>query len=141
MIGSMDAHFTEFGKRLQPHSESVLVYVPSVEPSLNAKAVLSKNIRALMKARYEGENISQFAKDTGIGLATVARIKEAKTSVGLDVIERIADKFDLQPWQLLVPNFDPANPPVLARGGLSEEQWSKVVIAAQTIAQYGPHLR
>lgn len=34
-------------------------------------------------------------------------------SPSLDAIAAVAAKFDLMPWQLLVPGFDPGNPPAL----------------------------
>ncbi len=79
----------------------------------NSNAALWKSVRAIMVQRYGDENIARFAKDTGIGLATVGRIKEQKTSVGLAVMDKIASRFNVSSWQLLVPGFDPKNPPTL----------------------------
>ena len=75
--------------------------------------VLWQNCQALMVSRYGKENLTQFAKDTKIGPGSASRIKARKTSVGLDVLSKIADSFDLQPWHLLMPNLDPSNPPVV----------------------------
>lgn len=33
---------------------------------------------------------------------------------GLDALAALAAVYDLMPWQLLVPGFDPANPPYIA---------------------------
>lgn len=72
------------------------------------------NVRTLMLQRYGEENINRLARDAKIGPATVQRIKDAETSVGLEVIEKIAKVFKLEPWQLLAP-------------GMSDEKFLDVV--------------
>lgn len=64
-------------------------------------------------------NLNWFARECKIGPASATRIKEAKTSVGLAVLSRIAARFELQPWHLLLPDLDPGNPPV---GFLSDRE-------------------
>lgn len=72
----------------------------------DSKAVLWHNVSALMKAKYGKENLTKMAADAAIGPGTAARIKEQKTSVGLDVIDTLAQLFKVEPWQLLVPQLD-----------------------------------
>lgn len=69
------------------------------------KAVLWENVRALMAAKYGQENINRLARDAKVGPATVQRIKDASTSVGVDVLEKIARVFKIEPWQLLAPGM------------------------------------
>lgn len=70
------------------------------------KQTLWNNIATLMRERYGGkENLTRMATECGIGAATVARLKEGSTSVGLDLIEQIANCFGVKPWQLLVPDI------------------------------------
>ena len=85
-----------------------------------AKAVLWQNVKALMDARYGKENLTRLAADAKIGPGTATRIKEQKTSVGLDVLEQIAKAFGVEPWQLLVPGMDATNPPVLRHANSAE---------------------
>lgn len=66
-----------------------------------------------MKTHYGGENLTRLAKDCGIGPGTASRMKEAKTSVGVEILDKIAKHFHLQAWELLVPTFDPSNRPAL----------------------------
>lgn len=80
---------------------------------IDSRAVLWASVRALMIREHGKENINQFHKRTGVPLGTLGRIKEQNTGVGLEVIDRIAGTFGLAGWQLLVPGFDPAAPPVL----------------------------
>lgn len=67
-----------------------------------------------MQKHYGREMLGRFAKDCGIGPATMTRIKAQDTSVGVDILDSIAKHFNLQPWELLVPTFDPGNRPTLA---------------------------
>jgi hypothetical protein len=80
---------------------------------VDSKRVLWKSVSALMLKHYGGENLSRLARDCKIGPGTVSRMKEAETSVGLEIIDKIAKHFQLQSWELLVPTFDPANRPTL----------------------------
>ena len=63
------------------------------------------NVQALMVAKYGAENLTRLAFDAGVGLGTATRIKQASTSVGLDVIAKIATVFGVAPWQLLAPGL------------------------------------
>lgn len=87
-----------------------------------SKNVLWANVQALMRKHYGQDNLSQLARDCDIGLGTTTRIKQQKTSVGLDIVERIAERFGVQPWQLLVPGFDPDSPPTLLPVSSQERQ-------------------
>lgn len=71
----------------------------------DSKAVLWANVSALMTRDFGGENLTRLARDAGFGNATSTRLKECKTSVGVDVIERLAKLFDVEPWQLLTPDL------------------------------------
>jgi hypothetical protein len=97
---------------------------------VDSKAVLWKSVSALMKKHYGKENLTQLAKDCKFGPGTSSRLKEQKTSVGLDVVDKIAEHFHVQSWQLLVQGFDPESHPTLQP--LSErerqlyERWKEV---------------
>jgi len=78
--------------------------------SKTAKQVLWTNISALMLREFGKENLTALAKKAKIGPGTATRIKEQSTSVGLEVLEQIARAFGVQPWHLLLPDFDASNP-------------------------------
>jgi len=102
---------------------------------INTKATLWENVHALMVKHWGKENQSRLAEVAGVGLGTIARIKQKQTSVGLDVIERIAEHFHIAPWQLLVPGMDPKNPPTLQPVNEKERQlYEKIMNAAREIA-------
>lgn len=88
----------------------------------NLKQLLWESVAELMKWRYGRENLTKLADDCGIGPGTASRIKERQTEVRLETIEAIAKKFGFEAWQLLVPGFDPKNPPQLAGSDLPEDQ-------------------
>jgi transcriptional regulator with XRE-family HTH domain len=70
-------------------------------------------VHALMLKHYGKENLTRLARECKIGPGTASRLKEGETSVGLETIDKIARHFNVQAWELLVPNFDPANRPTL----------------------------
>lgn len=70
------------------------------------KATLWENVRALMVLKYGKENLNALARDAKIGPGSATRIKEAKTSVGVDIVEKVAEAFKVEPWQLLAPGMD-----------------------------------
>lgn len=70
------------------------------------KQILWANVRALMVLKYGKENINRLAADAKIGIGSVQRIKEAQTSVGIDIVESVANSFKVEPWQLVAPGMD-----------------------------------
>lgn len=74
-----------------------------------AKSTLWPRIQALMVQRWGGENQNRLAREAKVGVATIARIKGTDTSIGLDVLEKIAEALGVQSWQLLCPNCDNLN--------------------------------
>lgn len=80
---------------------------------IDTRPILWANLSALMISRWGKENLSRLGKEAGIGLASCDRIKKQTTSLGLDLVESVASVFDLQAWQVLTPDLDPSDPPVL----------------------------
>ena len=103
---------------------------------IDSNATLWQNVQALMVKHYGKENLSRLALDCSIGLGTAGRIKEQKTSVGIGVMDKIAAHFNLAAWQLLVPGFNPSEPPVLQPVSQTEQRlWRAVMSVAEEIAQ------
>lgn len=80
---------------------------------IETKTVLAENLNRLMACNLSLSSNPKLAKRSGVGLGTVARVRNADVSVNLDTLSSISTCFDLQPWQLLVPGLDPLHPPVL----------------------------
>ena len=102
---------------------------------IDTNAALWVNIQALMLHSWGKENVQRLARECKVGPATIMRIKEQKTSVGLEVIEKVAEHFHLAPWQLLVPGMDPSNPPTLKPVTAFERKlYEKVMSVTKEIA-------
>lgn len=83
-----------------------------------------------MSHRWGGENLSRLAREAAIGPGSCSRIKAQQTSVGLEIIDKIARLFSLETWQLFVPGFDAKNPPVLAPMSESERAFYLRMLSA-----------
>lgn len=81
--------------------------------TIDTKPILWQNVAALMRHHWGRENLTRLASEAKIGPGTATRIKEQKTSIGINVLESVANVFELQAWHLLTPNLDPTNPPVI----------------------------
>lgn len=77
----------------------------------NPRAVLASNLKALMA--HGDTNQSQLGKRADIAQSTIGRILREKHAPDLDTLHALGQAFGLTPWQLLVPNLDPSNPPAL----------------------------
>lgn len=75
----------------------------------DTKKLLWDNVRARMMTLWGEENLTRLCRDAKIGPGTASRIKEMSTSVGIDVLEKIAIPLKSSPWQLISPNME--NPP------------------------------
>lgn len=104
-------------KATLPHAEYRRAYHPRMADK-PIKTVLWENVRALMLKHYEEENINRLARDAKVGPATVQRIKDGNTSIGIDVLEKLAKTFGVKPWQLIAP-------------GLSDEKFLDILRAWQ----------
>lgn len=61
-----------------------------------------------MLSRWGQENQNKLARDAKVGVATIARMKSADTSIGVDVLEKVAGALGVEAWQLICPT-DPGD--------------------------------
>lgn len=80
-----------------------------------SRAVLAANINKLMQKHPALSTNVKLAAEAGLGLGTVARIRNASTAATLDTIDVLARVFGLEPWQMLVKDLDPKRLEVYAR--------------------------
>jgi hypothetical protein len=106
------------------------MYRPTVS-TLDTRRVLWANVSALMTCHWGAENLGRLATSAGIGPATCTRLKKQETSVGVEIVDRIAEVFGLDTWQLLVPNLDPKNPPLLVLTAAERSFYRQVMSAAK----------
>ena len=74
------------------------------------RKVLSDNLRRLIGDRSQ----SEWAAAHGIDKKPIQRALAGQHAATIDTIEAIAKAAGILPWQLLVPDLDPSNPPVVA---------------------------
>ena len=122
----------------QPHSEALEdppligdVY-PSPMSTIDSRRVLWASVSALMNHHWGKENLTRLAREAKIGPASCVRLKSQETSLGLELIDKVAEVFGVETWQLFVPGFDPASPPVLLPVSPGErELYARLLLAAK----------
>lgn len=107
----------------------------------DAHEILIANVKTLFdyhKNRAEKGDISSQNKLARLGLAqsTISRMLNRKSSPTLQSIQTVADGFRLEVWQLFIPRFDPANPPVDLLTKQQRNLYAGLRIAALEVAQY-----
>lgn len=95
MSGSISHSEWQFNRSRYKHG----AIVRSVKKDL--KKILWGNVQSLMKQRWGEENLNRLAREAGFGPATASRIKEQKTDIGLDTLDKLARLFGLEPGELL----------------------------------------
>lgn len=82
---------------------------------IDLSAVLSDNLAAMMAASAGLRTQTAVAKATSgvVNQTTVSRILKRQISPTAATIAALAAAFGIEPWQMLVPEIDPANLPVL----------------------------
>lgn len=83
-------------------------------PTVSAAAlVLGGNLSVLMRSNKDLDSNPKVAKKTGLSTSSVSRLLNGQVDATLETVERIAQAFQVAPWQLLVPNIEPDNLPAL----------------------------
>jgi DNA-binding Xre family transcriptional regulator len=80
--------------------------------------VVAANARALM-AHHGHRNPTEAARYAGISQQQMDRILKGQR-VRVDTLENLARGYGLEPYQMLIPGLNPANPQVLR--ALSQEE-------------------
>ena len=81
------------------------------EEPTTISGILWANIKRLMLHHWGDITLAKLADKAKIGTGGAGRLKAQKSSSRLSTLAKVAGVWGLQPWQLLVPNLDPANPP------------------------------
>ena len=96
--------------------------------------LVAANVRALIA--YHQQSINAFCRSRGLVQTTVNRLVSGKMNPTATVIADIANAVGLQPWQLLVPDLDPRNPPVLRTISPAEaDLYRKLAEALQNLSK------
>lgn len=117
----------EIGNLAQPLSVTASGYFGGMSAA-PVRDILRASVDALMRHWYGKVNKNRFAADTKINIGGAQRA--VKGEIGFDVLERIAERAGVAPWQLLVPGFDPAKPPLLRGQDVGADGPEKSLLAA-----------
>lgn len=91
----------------------------------NIEDILAENVEKLMSAHIDLNSQAKLGKKSGVGQRTVGRILNKEGFPTADKLAKIAAAFELMPWQLLVPDLDPANTPLLKEQSPKEREFYK----------------
>jgi hypothetical protein len=120
-------HRTELDSSSLPDSVNNPGILEGVRTPVDLKPLLWNNLSALMKARWGKENMRRLGGITDnpasplFSSSTGTRLKKQDTAVGIDVVAMCAHSLNVEPWQLLVPDLDPAAMPRLQQRVLSPQ--------------------
>jgi len=75
---------------------------------IRAAVALAENVKRLMKDR--GLSQEKLAEQSGVSASAIGYLVNYRDlsdrHAGVDTIESLAKAFDVEPWQLLIPNLD-----------------------------------
>jgi len=132
--GSHEPQHTASGRhvnRIRSKEAGKVLAMRNQKPTV--QAVLWQNVSALMIRHWGQENLSRLAREAKIGPGGATRLKQQTTSVGIDVLAKVAECFDVEPWHLLLPRLDPSNPPVATMTATEERLYAKLNAAFQAL--------
>jgi len=96
-----------------------------------------ENLRKLMHADRQLNSQPRLAAASKVAQTSVGRILRGQQSPTLDMVHKIAAAFGLEPWQLLVPELEPDNPPITKQiDERQQELLKRFRVAAQELARY-----
>jgi len=79
-----------------------------------SRQILATNLKALMASHPALDTFKKIVEAGGPTNGTLDRIRRMESGASIDQLDTLAKVYGLEPWQLLVPNLDPTNPPMLA---------------------------
>ncbi len=74
-------------------------------------AQVAANLRACQLHAQKTQDEIAFA--SGVQQRTVGRYLAGDQAMNIEILASLATGFELEPWQLLAPGFDPANPQII----------------------------
>lgn len=113
---TMLGHVCPTVKALMPYPPRYPSGMAKRKPRGVIESIVGGNLDALMRHSKELSTNGKLARKIHRDFPprTIGRIRNAETSCSLDTLTKIAKAFDIEPWHLLIPSYDPVNPPVRA---------------------------
>lgn len=104
---------TGYGRPVNPDSEQGNLYLPAMTKN-DSRKVLWASLTSLMRKRWGGVNLTKLGRDAArSSSAQASRMKAGTNSTGVEMLDRMAEYFGVEAWQLLVPGFDADHLPML----------------------------
>ena len=104
-----------------------------LEPTL--RETLADNLNRLISQSTDLTTTKKVAKKSGLGNGTIGRLRNAQTGLTLDKLEKLARAFEVEPWQLLAPGFEPENPYVLPTSPAQKAAWRQIEAAFKAVRE------
>lgn len=98
---------------------------------------VAANVQRLMDAYPDLGTQPKLAERAGVDQTTISRLLRAERSATIGTLDAVARAFGLEVWKLLLPDFDPADPPGLVLRSSQRDAWRTMRVAAEEIARYG----
>ena len=101
-----------------------------------------ENLNKLMRAHVSLSTQKAIERACGVPQSSIGRIIRGEQSPTLDMVYRLASAFDLEAWQMLVPDLEPRDPPITKQvDARQRELWQRFRVAYQELAEYKPQDR
>lgn len=96
--------------------------------------ILAENLNRLMDSRPPRPSQKAIAQRAGLDQKTVSRILNMSVATSVSAVQGLAAIWELEPWQLLFPDLDPKNPPVVSMSQSERDAYELIRTAALKIA-------
>lgn len=71
--------------------------------STPSRHVLARNLNRLMASTFSLDSNTKMVRRSKLGLGTIGRVRNAEVDATVDTLDKLAEAFGVQPWQLLAP--------------------------------------
>ena len=88
------------------------------------RRILGDNLKRMIEAH--GGSVLPWANAHKLKQRSIDRLIKSENAATVDTLEEIAEAVGLQAWQLLVPDLDLRNPPVLSPGREERELYDRI---------------
>lgn len=96
---------------------------------MTARQILARNLEALIDSA--GWTLDATESKTGVSKRHLMNIKKDSKAASLDMVQKLADSFGLEPWQLLHPdngNQDPGFKELLSHYLSADEEGRQLIL-------------
>jgi transcriptional regulator with XRE-family HTH domain len=120
-------------------SNNVRGMPPSKQKSL--KAVVAENLSALQRTRPDLSSSHKLAKASGIAQRTISNALLGKHDLRISTLEALAKTFDVDPYQLLLSQYDHNLYRLLAAWGNTDDRGREMLTTVAEAGSKGRYAR